>query len=117
MEGRRYPDLEKVRACRSAFDISAARRKRGAVRHVRDGIIFNNLLKAPYRTLGRLIDKKTGESRSIEDPKCLKYLMSAARYLLTTLAPANSSYDPLRKDRERVEVAVTRQRVTPNGAR
>ena len=61
--------------------------------------------------------KKTGENRGIVDPKCLKYLMSAARYLLTTLAPANSIYDPLRKDRERVEVAVTRQRVTPNGAR
>ena len=74
-------------------------------------------LKTEYEIYAWLIDKKTGESMSIEDPKCLKYLMSAARYLLTTLASANSSYDPLRKDRERVEVAVTRQRVTPNGAR
>jgi len=74
-------------------------------------------LKTEYESYAWLIDKKTGENGGIEDRKCLKYLMSAARYLLTTLAPANSIYDPLRKDRERVEVAVTRQRVTPNGAR
>ena len=73
-------------------------------------------LKTEYESDAWLIDKD-GREQGIEDPKCLKYLMSAARYLLTTPAPANSIYDPLRKDRERVEVAVTRQRVTQNGAR
>jgi hypothetical protein len=74
-------------------------------------------LKSEYENYAWLIDKKTGENRGIEDPKCPNHLMSAARYLLTTLAPTGSMYDPQRKERENVEVSVTRQRLTQNQAR
>ncbi len=74
-------------------------------------------LKTDYENYAWLIDKKTGESRGIEDPKCANHLMSAARYLLTTLAKAGAIYDPHRKDNERVRVSVTRQKLTKNQAR
>ncbi|MBX3498116.1 MAG: phage terminase large subunit [Alphaproteobacteria bacterium] len=74
-------------------------------------------LKAEYENYAWLIDKKTGENRGIEDPKCPNHLMSAARYGLTTLVPAGSVYDPQRKDRERIEVSVTRRRLAKNQSR
>jgi hypothetical protein len=43
--------------------------------------------------------------------------MSAARYLLITLAPANSIYDPNKKEREAVQVSVTRRKLTQNQSR
>ena len=47
-------------------------------------------LKNEYENYAWLIDKKTGENRGIEDPKCANHLMSAARYLLMTLAPTGA---------------------------
>jgi hypothetical protein len=38
---------------------------------------------------------KDGETAGIEDPKKKNHLMSAARYGLTMLAGAGSTYDPL----------------------
>ncbi|MDB5555220.1 MAG: Terminase RNAseH like domain [Rhizobium sp.] len=58
---------------------------------------------------------KDGETVGIEDPKCPNHLMSATRYALTMFA--GSMYDPQRKDRERVEVAVTRQKQAENQSR
>jgi phage terminase large subunit len=58
---------------------------------------------------------KDGEAVGMEDPKCSNHLMSAARYALTMFA--GSMYDPLRKDREEVQVSVTRHRLTQNQAR
>jgi phage terminase large subunit len=43
-------------------------------------------LKTEYENYAWLIDKKTGESRGIEDPKCANHLMSVARYALTMFA-------------------------------
>lgn len=64
-----------------------------------------------------LIDKRTGENRGIEDPKCPNHLMSAARYLLTALVPPGAIYDPAKPERQRVEVSVTRRKLTKNQAR
>jgi phage terminase large subunit len=58
---------------------------------------------------------KDGQAVGIEDPKCANHLMSAARYGLTMFA--GSMYDPEKKDREGIEVSVTRQRLTQNQAR
>lgn len=58
---------------------------------------------------------KDGEGVGIEDPKCPNHLMSAARYALTMFA--GSMYDPQRRDREEVQVAMNRQRLTQNSAR
>lgn len=74
-------------------------------------------LKSEYENYAWLIDKKTGENRGIEDPKCPNHLMSAARYGLTMLVPAGSVYDPLRSEREQMTVSVTRQRLTKNQSR
>lgn len=74
-------------------------------------------LKTEYDNYAWLIDKKTGENRGIEDPKCANHAMSAARYLLNTLAPPGSLYDPLRKDREQAQVSVTRQKLAKNQSR
>ena len=62
---------------------------------------------------------KDGENVGIEDPKCPNHLMSAARYGLSMLAGsgAMSIFDPARKDRERIQVSVTRQKQTQNQAR
>jgi phage terminase large subunit len=74
-------------------------------------------LKTEYENYAWLIDKKTGENRGIEDPKCANHLMSAGRYGLTTLVPPNSAFDPNREERENIQVEVTRRRLTENGAR
>ena len=64
-----------------------------------------------------LIDKRTGENRGIEDSKCANHLMCAARYLLTTLVPPGAIYDPAKPECQRVEVSVTRRKLTKNQAR
>jgi phage terminase large subunit len=48
---------------------------------------------------------KDGETVGIEDPKCANHAMSAARYGLTILAAAGTTYDPRREEREKVQVA------------
>lgn len=58
---------------------------------------------------------KDGETVGIEDPKCPNHLMSATRYALTMFA--GSMYDPQRKDRERLEVSITRQKQAQNQSR
>jgi hypothetical protein len=60
---------------------------------------------------------KDGENVGIEDPTAPNHLMSAARYALSMFAGEQSMYDPERKARERIEIAVTRQRMTRNAAR
>ena len=60
---------------------------------------------------------KDGETVGIEDPKCANHAMSAARYGFTTLAQAGSTFDPRREERTRIEVSVTRQRLTENQSR
>ena len=60
---------------------------------------------------------KDGETVGIEDPKCANHAMSAARYGLTTLAAAGSTYDPKREERERIQVAVTKRKMTENQSR
>jgi hypothetical protein len=55
---------------------------------------------------------KDGETVGIEDPRCANHLMSAVRYGLTALAAASATDDPRRENRERIEVAVTRRRLT-----
>lgn len=74
-------------------------------------------LKTEYDNYAWLIDKRTGENRGIEDPKCPNHLMSAGRYLLTTLVPPGAIYDPAKPERQRVEVSVTRRKLTKNQAR
>lgn len=74
-------------------------------------------LKTEYENYAWLIDKKTGENRGIEDPKCANHLMSAARYGLMTLAPPGSNYDPQREERVRFSVSATRQKLTKNHSR
>jgi len=74
-------------------------------------------LKTEYENYAWLIDKKTGENRGIEDPKCANHLMSAARYVLTKLVPAGSVFDPHKRERDEVQVRVTRQRQVKNQAR
>jgi|GEM_PF-4488811 len=74
-------------------------------------------LKSEYENYAWLVDKKTGENRGIEDPKCSNHAMSAARYGLTMFAGENSMYDPHQKDRQRVRVSVTRQKLVKNQSR
>lgn len=74
-------------------------------------------LKAEVENYAWLIDKKTGENRGIEGPKCANHLMSAARYGITMLAPAGSNYDPQHEEQQRVRVSVTRQKLTKNQSR
>jgi len=60
---------------------------------------------------------KDGETASIEGPKKKNHLMSAARYGLTKLAGADTTYDPHQKERELVQVTVTRRRLSKNQPR
>jgi phage terminase large subunit len=60
---------------------------------------------------------KDGETIGVEDPKKPNHLMSAARYGLTTLAASGTTYDPHAKEREAVQVSVTRRKLQKNGAR
>jgi hypothetical protein len=59
---------------------------------------------------------KDGETAGIEDPKKKNHLMSAARYGLTMLAGAGTTYDPHQKEREMAQVTVTPRRLRQNGA-
>jgi hypothetical protein len=60
---------------------------------------------------------KDGETVGIEDPKCPNHLMSAARYRLTMLAGEGAIYDPQKKEREHVQVSITRRKLTKNNTR
>ena len=60
---------------------------------------------------------KDGEAAGIEDPKKKNHLMSAARYGLTMLAGAGTSYDPHKQERAVAEVTITRRKMAKNGAR
>ena len=60
---------------------------------------------------------KDGEQAGIEDPKKPNHAMSAARYGLTMLAGAGTTYDPHQKEREVAYVTVTRRKQVKNGAR
>jgi hypothetical protein len=60
---------------------------------------------------------KDGETVGIEDPKCANHAMSAIRYGLTTFAEAGTMYDPHTQERDRVQVQVTRRKLSKNQAR
>lgn len=51
-------------------------------------------LRNEYENHAWMIDKKTGENKGIEDPKCANHLLSGARYALTMFVGENSMYDP-----------------------
>jgi len=55
----------------------------------------------------------------MEDPKCANHSMSAARYFLTEMVKANADPEAEARLRERAarQVAVTKERLTQNGAR
>jgi hypothetical protein len=50
-------------------------------------------------------------------PKCANHLMSAARYALKELVGEGTSFDPQHKERERIQVSVTRQKLIKNQSR
>ena len=58
---------------------------------------------------------KDGDTIGSEDPK--NHLMLAARYGLTMLAGARTTYDPHKQEREVAQVTVTRRKQQKNGAR
>jgi phage terminase large subunit len=60
---------------------------------------------------------KDGDEVGIEDPKCANHLMSAARYALMTLVGEGTSFDPGPQKRDRIQVSVTRQKLTKNQSR
>jgi phage terminase large subunit len=66
-------------------------------------------LRKEYESYAWLIDKKTGENRGIEDPKCANHLMSAARYGLSMFAGENSMYDPQKADRAQARAEKARR--------
>jgi hypothetical protein len=55
---------------------------------------------------------KAGETVGVEDPTKPNHAMSATRYGLTILAGAGTIYDPHQKERELVQVTVTRRRLS-----
>jgi phage terminase large subunit len=59
------------------------------------------------------------EHLSIEDPSCDNHLMSAARYFLMEMVKANADpeAEARQQERDRVSVAVVRQKLTQNQAR
>lgn len=75
-------------------------------------------LKKEYENYAWLIDKKTGENRGIEDPKCANHLMSAARYFFmqmvrSRLIPKEQTAEE--KERLQWEKAMKRKRLNdPN---
>jgi phage terminase large subunit len=60
---------------------------------------------------------KDGDQQGMEDPKKANHAMSAVRYGLDILAAAGTTYDPHQKERESVQVTVTRRKLQKNGAR
>ena len=52
-----------------------------------------------------------------EDPKKKNHTMSAVRYGFTMLAGAGTTYDLHQKERELVQVTVTRRRLSGNQSR
>ena len=73
-------------------------------------------LHAEYESYAWKVNKD-GDQVGIEDPKCANHAMSAVRYALTMFAGQDSMYDPERKARERIEVAVTRRKLQDNQSR
>jgi hypothetical protein len=53
---------------------------------------------------------KDGEQQGIEDPKKPNYAISAARHGLSMLASAGTMYDPHQKEREQLQVTITRRK-------